>query len=203
MPKISDEKKLARRIQILNSAWTCFQRNGIHATTMDDIIRTSGLSAGAVYSYFKNKDELIVSAVTTSMTELAALLAPLLRAAPPPAPDALLHGITETIATFTAREGFDLKRVAILGWGEAQRNPHVKTVLETSYRAFRDQLAVVANVWKQRGDISANADAADTAKTMLALGLGFVAQSAILGEVEPGMLARGLQAIQTGRPAKP
>lgn len=200
MPKISDEKKSARRIQILNAAWVCFQKEGLHATTMDDIIRASGLSAGAVYSYFKNKDELIVSAVTTSMTGLAELLAPLLRADPLPAPDTLVHGITETIANFTAREGFDLKRVAILGWGEAQRNPPVKAVLENSYRAFRDQLMAAATIWKQRGDIDKNADSADMAKTILALALGFVAQSAILGDVEPEMLGRGLQALRLTSP---
>lgn len=198
MPKISDEKKSARRIQILNAAWTCFQKEGLHATTMDNIIRASGLSAGAVYSYFKNKDELIVSAVTTSMTGLAELLAPLLRSEPVPAPDALVRGITEKIATFTAREGFDLRRLAILGWGEAQRNPPVKAVLEASYRGFREQLAAVANIWKQRGDIDKNADPADVARTILAVALGFVAQSAILGEVEPEMLGRGLQALRLG-----
>lgn len=202
MPKISDEKKSARRIQILNAAWTCFQKQGLHATTMDNIIRTSGLSAGAVYSYFKNKDELIVSAVTTSMTGLAELLVPLLRAEPTPAPDALVRGITEKIATFTVREGFDLRRLAILGWGEAQRNPPVKAVLENSYRAFRDQLAAVANVWKQRDDIDKNADPEDVARTILAVALGFVAQSAILGDVEPAMLGRGLHALQIHTSAK-
>ncbi|MGE3872078.1 MAG: TetR/AcrR family transcriptional regulator [Parvibaculaceae bacterium] len=50
MPKISDEKRLARRMQILEAAWTCFQKQGLHATTMADIINASGLSAGAVYS---------------------------------------------------------------------------------------------------------------------------------------------------------
>lgn len=202
MPKISDEKKAARRIQILNAAWTCFQREGLHATTMDNIIRASGLSAGAVYSYFKNKDELIVSAVTTSMTGLAELLAPLLRAEPAQAPADLVRGITERIATFTVREGFDLRRLAILGWGEAQRNPPVKAVLMHSYGAFREQLAAIATVWKQRGDIDKNADPADMARTILAVALGFVAQSAILGEVEPAMLGRGIEGLRAAAVAK-
>ena len=97
MPKISDEKRAARRTQILEAAWTCFQKEGLHATTMDDIIRASRLSAGAVYSYFPSKDELILAAVTTSLSGLTALVEPLLRAEPAPTPAALLLDIAATI----------------------------------------------------------------------------------------------------------
>lgn len=196
MPKISEEKKSARRTQILDAAWTCFQRGGIQGTTMDDIIRQSGLSAGAVYSYFKNKDDLIVSAVTTSMSGLAEVLAPLLAAEKLLPPARLLEAITTSISGFTARDGFDLKRIAILGWGEAQRNPQVNTALRNSYAVFREHLTQAARIWKQRGEIDSNADPADVAKTVLAAALGFVAQSAILGEVEPAMLERGLIAFR-------
>ncbi len=194
MPKISDEKKSARRTQILNAAWICFQREGLQATTMDDIIKASGLSAGAVYSYFRNKDDLIVSAVTTSMSGLAERLAPLLQAEPLPLPEELVERIAATVSDFTAREGFDLKRIAILGWGEAQRNAQVQTALRGSYLVFRDQLADAATIWKQRGDVDASADAGDIAKTLLATILGFVAQSAIIGDLEPSALKRGLRA---------
>lgn len=196
MPKISEEKKSARRTQILDAAWTCFQRGGIQGTTMDDIIRQSGLSAGAVYSYFKNKDDLIVSAVTTSMTGLAEVLAPLLAAEKLLPPARLLEAITTSISGFTAHDGFDLKRIAILGWGEAQRNAHVNTALRNSYAVFREHLTQAARIWKQRGEIDSNADPADVAKTVLAAALGFVAQSAILGEIEPAMLERGLTAFR-------
>lgn len=197
MPKISEEKKSARRTQILDAAWTCFQRGGIQGTTMDDIIRQSGLSAGAVYSYFKNKDDLIVSAVTTSMSGLAEVLAPLLAAEKLLPPARLLEAITASISGFTARDGFDLKRIAVLGWGEAQRNAQVNSALRNSYAVFREHLTQAARIWKQRGEIDSSADPADVAKTLLAAALGFVAQSAILGEVEPAMLERGLIAFRT------
>ena len=72
MPKISDEKRAARRIQILEAAWICFQKQGLHATTMSDIIATSGLSAGAVYSYFASKEDLILAAIKDAQARAAA-----------------------------------------------------------------------------------------------------------------------------------
>ena len=197
MPKISDEKRAARRTQILEAAWTCFQKEGLHATTMDDIIRASGLSAGAVYSYYPSKDELILAAVTTSLSGLTALVAPLMQAAPAPAPAALLQQIAATIDRFTAREGYDLKRVALLGWAEAQRNERLRTTMRGFYLAFREQLEQAIGRAVQAGPLVPEADPKNAAKTLLALIVGFVVQDALLHDVEPEELSQGLAALAT------
>lgn len=192
MPKISDEKRAARRTQILEAAWVCFQKEGLHATTMDDIIRRSGLSAGAVYSYFSSKDELIQAAVTTSLSGLSALLIPVLQVRPCPAPARLLQQIVETIDAFTSREGYDLKRVALLGWAEAQRSEQLRLVMSTFYLSFRAQLEqALGAITQQEADLSVK----DSAKAMLALIAGFVVQDALLHDVEPVQLSNGLSEL--------
>jgi TetR/AcrR family transcriptional regulator, transcriptional repressor of aconitase len=195
MPIISDEKRDARRTQILNAARRCFQREGLHATTMPDVIQASGLSTGAVYSYFKNKQDIIQAALMASMLELSDLLQPILHKDPPPPPGALLCQITEAIAGFSVRDGFDLKRLALLGWSEAQRSDRLRESMGTFYLAFRDDLVNAAKGWQRTGMIDSSADPEDVAKALLALVLGFVVQAAIIGEVEPEMMSRGLQWI--------
>ncbi len=59
MPKISEDKREERRRAILEAALRCFTRSGYQQTSMADIITESGLSAGAIYSYFPSKQELI------------------------------------------------------------------------------------------------------------------------------------------------
>jgi AcrR family transcriptional regulator len=54
-PDVSAE----RREQILDTAEGVFARRGFHETRMDDIVAESGLSKGAIYWYFKKKDDLI------------------------------------------------------------------------------------------------------------------------------------------------
>ncbi len=49
----------ARRAQILGAAKRCFARKGYHETKVDDIVREAGLSKGALYWYFKSKEELL------------------------------------------------------------------------------------------------------------------------------------------------
>src|ERR1044072_1008423 len=64
MPKVSDDYLAARRQQILDAAAACFARDGFHRTSMQDIVRESGISAGLVYRYFAGKDDMIAAIVT-------------------------------------------------------------------------------------------------------------------------------------------
>lgn len=59
MPKISSQAKAERRKQILEAAKVCFARKGYEQASVDDVCECAGLSKGAVYLYFKTKDELI------------------------------------------------------------------------------------------------------------------------------------------------
>lgn len=58
MPKVTEAHREARRQQIARAALVCLRRNGVSNTSMADIIAESGLSAGAIYSNFRNKAEL-------------------------------------------------------------------------------------------------------------------------------------------------
>lgn len=193
MPKISDERRAERRAQILEGAWSCFQRQGLHATTMDDIVRASGLSAGAVYSYFPSKEELILAAVTTSLGNLRALVAPVLETVPLPGPDELVGRVAAVVTAYTVHESYDLRRIALLGWSEAQRNERLRETMRGYYLAFRGLLEQVAGAWLAEGRLRPGAVPADVAKVVLSAILGFVVQSALLDDVAPEAVAGGLR----------
>ncbi len=50
-----------RREQIITAATAVFARRGFHEARMDDIVKESGLSKGALYWYFKSKDDIIAA----------------------------------------------------------------------------------------------------------------------------------------------
>jgi TetR/AcrR family transcriptional regulator, transcriptional repressor of aconitase len=191
--KISEEQKVARRSQILNAGWRCFDRNGLHATRMNDIIAEAGLSAGAVYSYFKNKDDLIEAALTTSMKELTARLQPLWTAGDLPSPPKLLAATAAAIEDFTRRDGFDLKRIALLGWAESQRDAKLKGIVQLFYATFVTRLAECVVRWKQAGLVVASANDDHLAKALLALLLGYVVEAAVMGGTDPAIFRQGVE----------
>ena len=78
MPKISEEKRQARRLQILDVATRCFARQGFHRTSMEDIIRELQSSPGAVYCYFRGKTDIVAAIAEQRHNRESALLADLL-----------------------------------------------------------------------------------------------------------------------------
>ena len=76
MPRITEERREARREQILEAARACLQEHGLEAVSMEMIIARSGLSTGAVYGYFKGKDEIINAVVTEGTAAMGARARP-------------------------------------------------------------------------------------------------------------------------------
>ena len=61
MPKISEERKAARRQEILAAAQECFARYGYEGATVVRLEEATGLSRGAIFNYFPNKQALFVA----------------------------------------------------------------------------------------------------------------------------------------------
>jgi AcrR family transcriptional regulator len=59
MPKVIPEYKEAAKTKITQAARKVFAQKGYHDTTMDDIAKEIGVSKGALYSYFKSKEDLL------------------------------------------------------------------------------------------------------------------------------------------------
>src|SRR5256885_17236358 len=58
MTKVSQAHLDARREEILAAAVKLFARKGMQSATMAEIAEEAGISAGAIYRYFANKEEL-------------------------------------------------------------------------------------------------------------------------------------------------
>lgn len=58
MARVSDAHLEARRQSILVAATKLFSQKGIAAATMAEIAAEAGISPGAIYRYFENKEEL-------------------------------------------------------------------------------------------------------------------------------------------------
>ena len=55
MPRVSAAREQEVRDRIVRAALAVFAEHGFHRATMQDVVRASGLSVGAIYTYFKRK----------------------------------------------------------------------------------------------------------------------------------------------------
>lgn len=67
--------KLATRERILQAALSTFAEKGYHRALVDDIVRASGTSKGAVYHHFPNKEALFLALVDDFALRLAGAMA--------------------------------------------------------------------------------------------------------------------------------
>jgi len=199
MPRISDSHREARRAQILEAARACLEEHGLEAVSMEMIIARSGLSTGAVYGYFKGKDEIINAAVTEGTAELASYLVPLLSAPEPPPLPELIGRVLAVIAEFGQRQpGLDLLVVAVHGWSHSQSDPDLRAVASASYRALRDLFAQTVRRWQAAGTFDPGADAHGMAELLTSVCLGFVAQRVLAGDAAVQSHVAALEALAGG-----
>ena len=74
------ESQARTRAQLLTTARELFLRDGYGATSLDKVADAAGFSKGAVYSNFRNKDELCLAVLDEIRTERAAEITGLLQA---------------------------------------------------------------------------------------------------------------------------
>ena len=61
-------QRVARRAQLVEAALSVFSRQGVAATSVDDIVRAAGVAKGTFYLYFTTRDD-VVNAVAERMVE--------------------------------------------------------------------------------------------------------------------------------------
>jgi AcrR family transcriptional regulator len=63
-----------RKAQIVSIAAELFHRQGYHAVTMEEIASAVGITAGALYRHFRNKQELLARTVLDGLLAFETLV---------------------------------------------------------------------------------------------------------------------------------
>jgi AcrR family transcriptional regulator len=194
MPRVSDAHLAARREQILDAARRCFSRNGFHATSMQDVIAEAGLSVGAVYRYFKSKDELRIAVAEATVRGVVEELSEVAEHEPalPPA-----EAMARVVAVLEPRvAGPDsVVRVAIQAWAEALRDPSLAEFVAGVYRGVREQFVTIARRAQQAGQLAPDADPVAVGSALFALIPGYLLQRTLTGQPDQAVFAAGLRAL--------
>ncbi|MGP3638286.1 TetR/AcrR family transcriptional regulator [Streptomyces sp. 24-1644] len=199
MARVSQEHLDARRRQILQGAARCFARDGFHGTSMQDVLKEVGLSAGAVYRYFTGKDDLIAAIAGEAVGGVRRAFEEAARTTPPPTPDVLIGRVTR--ALFTGGP-FGLDPQAYAGlivqvWSETLRSERLGTTLGEAYGGLRAAWAELVEAYRANGMLRADPPADRVARTLIATAQGFIVQLALFGDVEPEVLEDGLRGLMS------
>ncbi len=154
-------------------------------------------TGGAIYGYFKGKDQIINAVVTEGTAAMAADLAPILtNPEPPPLPE-LLQQVLRAVVGFGRhrKDNIDRLLVSLHGWSHSQSDPDLKAATRASYAGLRRLFADTVRRWQAAGTFDATAEPEAVAQLLTSITLGFVAQRALAGTADVQAHVRALQAL--------
>jgi len=129
--KLSEQKIVEKKAQILTAAQVCFVRKGFHNTTINDICSETGMSAGNIYRYFESKEVIIEAFAMEELQWMTTAIKDV------PSSSDMLQAIVDTAfwtASTLMREGRPELHAEL--FAEAGRNPRINAI----YTKFNGRL---------------------------------------------------------------
>jgi len=207
MPKVSQEHLDARKEQIVTAAMLCFADNGVHQTTIQDICRRANLSAGAVYRYFRSKEDLVAAVAQRGRDMIEANLAEARKAREPlrilEAAVDRFSGLFSPQHPFYGQFGGGvtpevLRRMNLMLRAEALRNPSVMAILAHNYRKLQDEVAGLVAAAQAAGQLRTDATPAAIAQGLNSHFIGLETQLAYDPELDLKAYIKGVRALLHG-----
>jgi AcrR family transcriptional regulator len=194
MPRVSEAHRERRREQILEAARRCFIRKGFHQSSMADVFAEAGLSAGAVYRYFRSKDEIITAIAEEVVGHVTDLLVPLVEQEPTPTLDSVIRDGLLSVDDLAFGE-YGFAQLAPQVWAEALRNDQLLGVIRSRYTVVREALSRLIVAEQKAGRVDVDAEPDDVAAVLFGSIIGYLLQRLLFGHLRPESYAAGLAAL--------
>jgi AcrR family transcriptional regulator len=193
VPRVTEDHLAARRQQILEAARVCFQRNGFHNTSMQDVIDEAGLSVGAVYRYFASKNDLITTIAETVIGRADQLLAEVAAQETPPTLVDAMERALEFVDEQTGPDG--MFPLALQVWAEAMRDPVLAEFVAGKYAAMRMRFVAVATRAQQAGELPPDADVRAVGAVLFGMIPGYALQRILAAGPDKKTYLAGVRAL--------
>lgn len=181
MPKVTDAHRAARRDEILDAAQRVFARKGYRGSSITAIIDESGLSAGAIYSYFEGKQELFHAVVERTLAVRTSQIAAGAGEQPRSAGE-LIRSV------LVSMRGQPISTMAPQIWAEAAVEPETRKVVARVYEQLGRMLCAELTAWASgnpaRVDGDPEAWAARVTPVLISVVPGFMAQRMTMSDFD-------------------
>ncbi|MFG3257633.1 TetR/AcrR family transcriptional regulator [Streptomyces sp. NPDC048172] len=197
MARVSQAHLDARRRQILDGARRAFLRNGFHAASMQDVLKETGLSAGAVYRYFGSKEEIVAAVAGEALQTVLSSFDFAGAAEVPLAPDELFAEVFGRVekAIGAGEDSRELPRLLVQVWAEALRSPQLAEVVAEAYGQLRFQWCRLVDTYKEHGWVDREVDTEHVARTLIGAVQGYFVQQALFGGMTKDDFREGLRGL--------
>ncbi|MGB8454029.1 MAG: TetR/AcrR family transcriptional regulator [Anaerocolumna sp.] len=185
MPRVSHEYEQTQKKRIIEGSAKVFAEYGYRQTTMDKICQTLKISKGAVYIYFKNKEELFVSTMDFIFQRRYDLLSSAFEQTDPlPVKFEKIFNCLGNLVS--SDDNYTYTRLSVEGFLESDRIPNLQLVKADSYNRFYKLLYDLLTQGQATEQINTKLDISSMIVVMMATLDGFMMHSLVQGrELDP------------------
>jgi AcrR family transcriptional regulator len=191
VPRVSEDHLTARREQILAAARTCFLSKGLHNTSMQDLIKEAGLSVGAVYRYFKSKNDIITAIAARVASDFGRHIDAVADRRLP-----LGESMELVLEGIESQMGPDGNlRIALQVWGEATLDPTIGGIVRHTFEELRASVRRLVTHAVESGELPASTDVDAATSAVYGMIPGFALQNMLTGYPDRHTYMAGLRTL--------
>ncbi|MFD4179790.1 TetR/AcrR family transcriptional regulator [Rhodococcus sp. NPDC058514] len=187
------ESQAKTRADLIATARDLFLADGFAVTSLEKVAEEAGYSKGAVYSNFRNKNELCLEVLQLiHLTKGAEVAEVMSRQAP----------LEERLTAF---EEWAERTLGDVGWttlefefiAAARHDPELRAALVSSLAMAHGIVAALLGSLVASGEVALPMPVDDAATSVLSMGVGLGIQRAIDPTISTGIVTRNLRALLT------
>lgn len=205
MPVVTEDHRAAQRARIHAATIEVLRAKGMSRLAIADIIAASGMSAGAIYGYFRGKDDLVYSLAEWLVGGRLDALRAATASRPVPPPDEALQRLFDDLP-----DGFVGDGLVLQLWAEAVTNQRIRVLARRMMDELYDAAADYLTAWlsHEQGMPADTAQhlAVATAPAMVALAQGYIVQGSLIDGFQCEAFLPSIRALtraMAGEPGAP
>jgi AcrR family transcriptional regulator len=192
MPRVSPQYEQAQQKRIIDGAAQVFAAHGYGLTTIDQISQSLQLSKGAIYIYFKNKEELFVSVLEAIYERRFTILSTAYQADDPIS--IKFEKILDRLGSLVNHDDYVFIRLWLEGFLESEHIPRLQAIKTESHQHFYDLLYGLLQEGQLTGEINPALNLSSATAALMALSDGLMLHSLVQGwGIDPDRVRRIFQ----------
>lgn len=174
MSKHSNEGVETKKEMIIKHAFDLFAEKGYSETSVDDIVKASGISKGGIYYYFKSKEDIFLEIAEERLRQRKNLMSS--NENLKSSKEKIISYINWTLTGFFDEKVQKISRFTFEFWSVLSRNPNMANKAKERYKMFYDILAGILQEGIDKGEFKKDLDIESMVYIILSSmdGIGFV-----------------------------
>ena len=193
MPTLSEVRYNEQRSHILTAARVVFASKGFHKASIKDIMKEASVSNGAIFTYFKTKDAIILEIINQNLGVFCKRVDEIVESDERLSFDDVLIALLELVRQISLGPG---RSMSLHVWSISMLDDLIASHTREHFDKIQNSLSCLVTKFKKRGELGGDVSAARAAKALFSILIpGYILQLTMLEGMDPKAYLKAHKAL--------